>query len=181
MTLMLDAVSFEDAIWDPVDFPSLTYLSLFEVKGLKPYINAPSLVTYHEGRCTAIESFSSPLSSLVEYGMYWPDSGDSDPGRLYRSFPNISRISIRANASVLISLLDTLSGHFGSLPLLKTISAGRGTARDVTFTVGEQKTMESTVGIRSRACHMDVVLLFEKRPSFQIPLFFGEVSRHPTK
>ena len=37
-----------DAISGPLTFLSLTYLSLFRVRGLKPHVNAPRLVTYHE-------------------------------------------------------------------------------------------------------------------------------------
>ena len=47
--LYLSNIFLLDVISGPVNFPSLTYLSLLGVKGLKPHINAPRLVTYHEG------------------------------------------------------------------------------------------------------------------------------------
>ena len=171
-TLMLDAVSFGDTISSPVDFPSLTYLSLYEVIGLKPYINAPCLVTYHEGPDTVHESFSTPLPSLVEYGLYGPDFGHSDPTKWHSSFPNISRVAIRAAPCVLVSLLDTLSTH-RSLLALRTISIS---SVDIQITEDEQETMKSLVGVRSDACQMDIALCFEEAAPFQIPIFFGAVS-----
>jgi len=173
-TLMLDAVSFGDTISSPVDFPSLTYLSLYEVSGLKPHINAPCLVTYHEGADAVHESFSTPLPSLVEYGLYGPNFGHSDPTKWHNFFPNISRVAIRAVPYVLVTLLDSLSTHL-SLLALRTISVG-SVGEDIQFTEDERKTLKRLVGVQSAACHMDVELCFEETPPFQFPIFFGAVS-----
>ena len=175
-TLMLDDVTFGDPMSSPVGFPSLTYLSLYEVRGLKPHIHAPCLETYHEGADTMHESFSTPLPSLVEYGLYGPNSSDSDPAKWHKFFPNISRVAIRAVPSVLIPLLDSLSTHLPTLLALHTISVGTVTV-DTQFTEGEQETMKSLIGVRGDKCNMGVALHFEEEPSFQIPIFFGAVSR----
>ncbi len=173
-TLMLDAVSFGDTISSRVDFPSLTYLSLSKVSGLKPHINAPCLVTYHEGADTLHEFFSTPLPSLVEYGLYGPDLGHSDPTKWHSLFPNISRVAIRALPHVLVTLLDSLSSQL-SLLALRTISVG-SVREDIQFTEDEQETLKRVIEIRSDACHREVALCFEKAPPFQIPIFFGAVS-----
>ena len=171
-TLMLDDVSFGDPMLSPVDFPSLTYLSLYHVRGLKPHINAPCLNTYHEGMDTARESFSTPLPSLVEYGLYGSYFDASDPSKWHYFFPNISRVAIRAVPPVLVALLDSLSTHLPSLFALRTISVGTVTG-DAQFTEDEQETMKSLIGVRGDVCQMGVALRFEEAPSFQIPIFFG--------
>jgi hypothetical protein len=177
-TLMLDRVSVRDVTLGPVAYPSLTYLSLNNVIGLKRHINAPRLVTYHQGGNMGGESFSAPLPSLVEYGVYDPNSGDSDPLELHRSFPNISRLSIRANPPVLISFLSSLSSHLHSLPALEMISLGSVKPEGEKIPEADKKTMTSLVRVRSEACHTNVALCFETGPPFNIPLFFGHVSRH---
>jgi hypothetical protein len=179
-TLMLDSVSFGDTISSPVDFPSLTYLSLYDVYDLKTHINAPCLVTYHEGGCTILESFSTPLPSLVEYGLYGSEFSDSDPTKWHILFPNISRVAIRAVPHVLIPVLDALSAHLRFLLVLRTISVGSGRG-DIQFTEDEQKVMNSLIGVRSDVCHMDITLCFEKARPFRIPIFFGAVSHRTIK
>jgi hypothetical protein len=179
-TLMLDAVSFWDTISSPVDFPSLTYLSLYDVRGLKPHINAPFLVTYHEGAGTIHESFSNPLPSLVEYGLYGPGAGDLDPTKWHILFPNVSRVAIRALPRVLVSLFESLSAHLRFLLVLRTISVGPVT-KGIQITEEEKKVMISLIRVRSDACHMDVALYFEKARPFRIPIFFGEVSHSTIK
>jgi hypothetical protein len=169
-TLMLNTLSLGDTISSPVDFPSLTYLSLYAVLGLKPHIKAPCLVTYHEGGATIYESFSTPLPSLVEYGLYDPDSGDSGPTRWHILFPNISRVAIRAFPHVLGSLLDSISAHLHFLLALRMISVGNAGA-DIKFTEDQ----------RTDARHMGVALCFEKGSPFHIPMFFGAVSHRAIK
>ena len=173
VTLMLDIVSFEDAISSPVFFPSLTYLSLSRVRCLKPYIIAPCLVTYHEGWGNICESFSSPLPSLVEYGVYSPSIVDLDLAKWHHYFPNILRLSIRVAPFLLISFLGSLSRDPHSLPVLQVISAEWF---DGPFAKQDRATMESLALIRREKCQTDFVLCFERTLPFQIPLFFGEVS-----
>ena len=179
MTLMLHSVSVEDVISGSVDFPSLTYLSLYRVRGLKSYINAPYLVTYHEGGYTVRESFPAPVPSLVEYGVYGLRSHYSDPTEWHRSFPNILRLAIRADPPLLISFLDSLSGHPQSLPALQMISAYFARMWSATFSEEDEEVMKSLVRVRSEACHMDITLHLEL--PFRIPLFFGHVSHCPIR
>ena len=178
-TLMLDSVSLGDTISSRVDFPSLTYLSLYNVRGLKPHINASRLVTYHEGADTIHESFSTPLPSLLEYGVYGPDSGDLDLTKWHILFPNISRVAIRAVPCVLVLFLHYLSAHLRFLLVLRLICVGH-LWEDIGLTEADQKTMKYLIGVRSAACHMDVELCFEKSP-YRIPIFFGEVSHRSIK
>ena len=174
-TLMLDTVTLRDPMSSPVDFPSLTYLSLYDVRGLKPNIYAPCLDTYHEGGDTIHESFPTPLPSLVEYGLYGPYFDDSDPASWPKNFPNISRIALRADPRVIVALLDSLSTHLPTLLALRTISIGPDT-EDTQFMEDTQEIMKSLIGVQGDACHMGVALCFEGAPSFQIPIFFGAVS-----
>src|SRR5258706_10700889 len=87
--LMLSDVSLVEAISGPVIFPSLTYLSLFGVNGLKPHVNAPRLTTYHEGGDIVDETFNIPLPSLVEYAVCHTPTSSLDPATWHLSFPNI--------------------------------------------------------------------------------------------
>ena len=167
-TLMLEAVTLRDAISDPVEFPSLTFLSLWNMPGLKPHLNAPCRTTYHEGGTTQSESFSAPLHSLVEYGIYGLESSYSE---WHLAFPNLSRLSIRTNPPTIISFLDFFSNHRHSFPLLQTISAGFISSR---FTKAEREIMEAKVR------DLDVVLHLGAGASFHIPMFFGDVSHRPS-
>ena len=172
-TLVLDNVSVEDAILSPMAFPSLTYLSLFGVIGLKAYINAPCLVTFHEGLGDIFEPLSSPVASLVEYGAFLPPTHEGYTAKWHRSFPNLLRLSIRAGPRVLLPFLRSLSSDPHSLPALQMI-----TARDpgTLFTEKKQSIMKALVQVRRDAYQMDLALYFETEPPFRIPLFFGEVS-----
>ena len=180
VTLMLYGVSFGDSIPGSVDFPSLTYLSLYNVSGLKPHINAPHLVTYHGSRYSVRESFPAPVPSLVEYGVWHLPHGWGDPSEWYRAFPNIVRLSIRASRKVLISLLGALSGQPHSLPALRTISVGPAWISWITFSEADRKTMESLVRARNDACSVDVALHFEMGRPFHTPIFFADVRYFPS-
>ena len=158
----------------PVNLPSLTYLSL-GVKGMKSHINAPRLVIYHEGGVPARDSFNISLPSLVEYGVFYPKAGDSDPAKLHLSFPNIKRLAIRADELVLISFFTSLANQPHLLPALQTISVR---ARHVSIYQGGegvQKKIESLVLVRNEACAVNVVVYFETVPPFRIPIFLGLV------
>ena len=172
--LMLDDVRLGGPLSGPVAFPSLIYLSLYNVNGLKPHINAPCLITYHEGGRTQIESFSAPLLSLIEYGVYGLRADSSHLGEWHLLFPNILRLSLRAGQHELFSWLDSLSNQPHLLPALQTISVGDSHEGPIPETV--QRDMEDLVRIRGKACGINVVLSFEARPIFRIPIFFGAVS-----
>ena len=184
--LMLNAVSLADATSGPLNFPSLTYLSLIGVRGLKPHVNAPRLVTYHEGRTLAGESFNVSLPSLVEYGVYHPDASDLDPTKLHLSFPNIRRLAIRADGPFLLSFFTSLSNQPHLLPALRTISVGgvrkrTGQMAGGDLAEGDLEKMQSLSLGRNEACNGNVVVYFERGAPFEIPIFFGAVSELSTK
>jgi hypothetical protein len=168
--LMLDKVSVR-GISSPIAFPSLTYLSLYAVTGLKPYINAPCLVTYHSGGSE--ESFSSPVPSLVEYGVLCSGTHDENPAGWHHSFPNMSRLSIRAYLGTLTSFFHSLSRDPHSLPALQTISARVQTGL---FPEKEQTIIRDLVRVRGEACQMDVMLYLDTKRPYRCPMFFGKVS-----
>ena len=175
VTLMLHTVHFKDAISGPMDFSSLTHLALFRVRGFKPYINAPYLVTYYESGITREESFSAPIPSLVEYGLCGIyNSLDSAPTEWHRSSPNIQKLFVRANPSVLISLLHSLATHPHSLPALQMISASPLWTPSWTWgeevTKEDQETMESLIQAQSEVCLRDTALCFEQ-PLYIVPSY----------
>ena len=177
--LMLHRVSFMDAISGPVTFPFLTYLSLSAVRGLKPHLNAPRLVTYHEARFTVDESFNTPLPSLVEYGVSYTFTSSSDPAVWHLSFPNIQRLAIRADNHVLLSLFISLANQPHLLPALQKISARGWRGRTYRIAEGLQEKIKSLVLVRNAACDGNVTLCIETVVPFQIPLFYANVSDFP--
>jgi hypothetical protein len=163
-----------DPISDPVTFPSLIYLSLCDVIGLKPHVNAPSLITYHEGGHSIHETFSAALPSLIEYGAYDLDDNTSQLAEWHIQFPNISRLALRAEHDVLLSWFESLANEPHSLPALQEISVDE--TYGMAFPESIQTTMKRLVQARSKSCGMDVALYFEAWPVFRIPIFFGAVS-----
>ena len=176
-TLMLCNVLFVDAIFGPLNFPSLTYLSLFNVRGLKPHVNAPRLVTYHEGEIRG-ESFNTSLLSLLEYGVHHVPAGRLDPAAWHLSFPNIQRLAIRAKELVILSIFSSLANQPHLLPTLQTISVGNIHGMSYSYCIAEgiQEKIEGLVLVRGEACGGNVVVSFETRAPFKIPIFFGGVS-----
>ena len=175
-TLMLSNVIIVDEISGPVSFPSLTYLSLFAVRGLKHHVNAPRLVTYHEGGSLAGESFNTSLPSLLEYGVYYPNDSNSDPATWHLSFPNVQRMAIRAGELAIISFFTSFANQTHLLPALQTISAGGRHGRTNQIAEGVKEKIESLVRVRNEACDVNIVLYFERAAPFQIPVFFAAVS-----
>ena len=175
-TLMLNDVHLVDEISGPVNFPCLTYLSLSSVRGLKPHVNAPRLVIYHEERFVADESFNMSLPSLVEYGIYHPTATYVDAATWHLSFPNIQRLAIRADDFVLLSFFTSLANQPHSLPALQMISAGG--MHFLTYQIEKrvQEKIESLVLVRNEACNGNIVLCIETVAPFQIPLYFGAAS-----
>ena len=156
-------------------FPSLTYLSLLGVRGLKPRVNAPRLVIYHEGGVLAGESFNLSLPSLVEYGAFHPDASNSDPAKLHLSFPNIKRLAIRAAQTVLISFFSSLASQPHLLPALQTVSAGESSGSTYYVVEEVQKKIESLVLVRNEACAVNLVVYFESVRPYQIPILLALV------
>ena len=156
-TLMLCRMSLVDMISGPVTFPSLTHLSLHRVRALKPHINAPCLVTYHEFGSTVEESFDIPLLSLMEYGLSRRHNRSPDPAEWSRSFPNIQKLTLRADQLVVIPILTFLANQPWSFPALRTICVhafGRGVSNEV------RSHMECLIRVRNEACDVHVVLSY---------------------
>ena len=172
-TLMLSNVILVDVISGPVTFPSLTYLSLSCVTGLKPHVNAPRLLTYHESGIVVGESFNIPLPSLVEYGVYYMLIGSSDPAMWHFTFPNIQQLAIRVDEFVLLPFFDSLANQPHILPALQTISTGARGGSTYHITSVAQRKIESLVLARNEACDVNVMVYFEGVLPFQIPIFFG--------
>ena len=168
-TLMLSNISLKGIITGPVVFPLLTYLSLLSVIGLKSYVSAPCLTTYHEGGCVLQDNFPTPIQSLVEYGVYCHKRIGLYPTRLNYDFPNLSRLSIWSQPLVLISLLECLADDPQLLPTLQKISIKE---RDTKLTGDDKELMYRLVRARREASHMDTRLYFETAQPFQIPIFF---------
>ena len=172
-TLMLAKTCLKDLISGPVALPSLTYLSLYAVTGLKPYISAPRLITYREGWDTVHELLSAPVPSLVEYGVFVERSNGLHLARWQRWFPNILRLSIRAIPQVVTPFLDSVCRRPSPLPALQTISVR---VLGWSFTEEDQEVMEALVRERSEACDMDIVSYFEEILPLDGGEFFEEVT-----
>ena len=176
--LMLTHVFFSDAVPSPMAFPSLTYLSMYAVSGSKRSMNAPRLVTFHEGGGISSNPFSSPVPSLVEYWANHPAFGEENLAMLHHYFPNLLKLSIRTRSYYLIPFLQSLSGDPQSLPALQMITVGESNAP---FTEEEKAIIKGLVQVRGEACQMDVMLDFGMEPPFQTPRFFCMVSALPIK
>ena len=175
-TLMLSNVSLEGIVLGPLPFPSLTYLSLYNVTGLKPHMDVPHLVTYHEGGSAITESFPTSLRSIVEYRVSYPRATIPDVASWHPTFVNISRLSITAYSKILVKLLDSLASHPHILPALRTICV-----RSMFYAPNEvdQRLMVESVRLRSEACQMDITLYFSIAEPFKTPLFFAYVICQP--
>jgi len=178
VTLMLHCVSLHDPILGPLDFPLLTHLALICVSGLKPYINAPNLVTYHEGECTMSESFLAPLPSLVEYGCIF-DTRYPGPPEWHCSFPNIERVAVWGCAYALLLFPRSLSDPLPSLSWLRMISAepaGSTRVWDRKLSEEDRETVKSFIRMCSKACQRDITLRFEFGNPLNISDSFSFVS-----
>ena len=177
-TLMLEDISLETIFSHPVVFPLLTYLSLFNITGLKPSMSTPCLTTYHEGGITLLDSFSTPIQSLVEYGVYSRQFIGPYTTRWNHEFPNISRLSMRSDRSNLMSLLEALAAKPQPLPALQVISV-----RDLDnrLTEDDKNSMRRHVQIRREASHVDTRVYFETARPYQVPMLFASVTHPPNK
>ena len=176
--LMLSNVSLEGIVLGPLPFPSLTYLSLFNVTGLKLYMDVPHLVTYHEGGNGISESFPTSLRSIVEYGVLYSRATVPDVAHWHLTFTNISRLSITAYSKILVGLLDSLASHPHVLPAVRTICV-----RSMVYGPNEddRRLMMESVRVRSETRQMDIALYFNMVEPFKIPLFFAYVICQPLK
>ena len=171
-SLMLDRISLKYTS-ESLEFPSLIFLSLFEVKNIKHRMNVPALTTYHESDETEQESFSVSLPSLIEYGtrrLY----GEPflNVTKLYQCYPNISRLSVRAFPSEVKQLLHSLSRQPTALPMLRILAVG--TLYNTTKYNREDKdSMMNDVIVRNITSSVKMELCFDGK--VRVPLYFARV------
>ena len=136
-------------------------------------MNVPALTTYHESGQTEEESFSMSLPFLIEYGIRRHYGAPLlNVTRLYRCYPNISRLSVRAFPSDVKQLLHSLSRQPTALPMLRILAVG--TLINSTKYTGEDKNrMMNDVIVRNTASSVKMELCFDGKA--RIPLYFARV------
>src|SRR5258706_688073 len=157
-----------------LDFPSLSFLSLFAVGNLKHRMHVPALTTFHEASAQE-ESFSMPLPLLTEYGIsqiYSKPLFNTNVTRLHHYYPNLSRISVRFGPSDVKAFLHSLSGRPTCLPMLR-ILAVEVPYRETEFSREDKDSMLNDVFVRNTATSVKMELCFDGRLRF--PLYFGRV------
>ena len=171
-TLMLADVLLPNAL-ETLEFPSLSFLSLWFVQNLKHRMSVPALTTYHEGYMPKEESFPMPLPLLTEYGTHGSlDSPFLNPTRLHQCYPNISRASIRCPRYLVRAALHSLSSHPTSLPMLRILAVG--VPRECSdFNREERDSMMDDVFVRNAATGVEMELCFDGK--LRAPLYFASV------
>ena len=177
-TLLLQGISLEDTTSGPIPFPSLTYLSLYDVTGLKPHMDAPCLATYHEGGSTMDESFPASSRSIVEYGVVRPRFSAPDLTKWDRDFPNVSRLAVRTDLDCRVGVLECLASHPHLLPALRMISLRNPYGLRIE---GSEEPILQIVESRREAYRMDIAVHFEAGNTFQIPITLAIVSHWPIR
>ena len=164
---------------ESLEFPSLKFLSLFDVGNIKHRMNVPALTTYHEGGRIEEESFSMSLPFLIEYGISRIYSKSPlNVTRLHQCYPNISRLSVRAYPSDVKQFLHSLSRQPTTLPMLRILALGA--AYEPKEYRGEDKdSMMDDVLVRNMASSVKMELCFDGMVRF--PLRFGNVRVTLTK
>jgi hypothetical protein len=173
-SLMLKTVSLHD-ISGPLVFPCLTFLSLWDVRNLKPRIKVPALTTYHEGGRTDDESFSMPLPLLTEYGVSQHEkypASLSDITVLHRCYPNLRRLAIYSCIQVVKSFLHSLAAQPTALPILGILAVG---STEVIYSKEDIASMMFDVSLRNTASKVRMKLHDETYGPYRVPLFFAEV------
>ena len=173
-SLMMAHISFKHTS-ESLDFPSLRFLTLFEVKNIKHRMNVPALTAYHESDGAEAESFSTPLLSLIEYGLYHIlHDPPLDITKLHQCYPNITRLSVRAHPSDLKLFLHSLSHLPTTLPMLRILAV-----ESVFYLVqcsGEDKArMMKDAAVRNMASSVKMELCFDGM--VRVPLYFAFVTQ----
>ena len=156
-----------------LEFPTLIFLSLFDVKNLKHRINVPALTTYHEGGRIEEERFPMSLPLLIEYGAYRLfDDPPLDVMRLHQSYPNISRLSLRAHSPDVRLFVHSLSGQPAALPMLRILAVGISSGPKE-YSGVDKFYMTIDVFKRNMASSVKMELCFDGM--VRIPLYFSIV------
>ena len=177
-SLMIGYISLQYTS-ESLEFPSLTFLSLLDIKNIKHRMNVPVLTTYHESGRTEEESFSMSLPFLIEYGIY--RNGNNPPPnvtRLHEFYPNISRLSVRVIPSSIKQLLHSLSHQPTALPMLRILAVGA--LPDFTKdSVDDEASMRNDVFMRNMVSRVKMELCFDGVT--RVPLYFASVSVYINK
>ena len=182
-SMMLEELSLDDTS-GLLDFPSLTFLSLYAVKNLKRRMRVPVLTAYHEGGGTEEEDFSTPLPLLAEYGIFQPES--PPPGllcsvtKLHQCCPNLQRLSIRAYPPDFMSFLHSFVIQPTVLPVLSILAVGPSES-GVSYGKGLEDDIIDRITDRNITSKVKITVHFEDSEPFEVPLFFGAVCTHNRK
>jgi hypothetical protein len=173
-SLLLERLEFHDAS-ESLEFPSLRFLSLYNVYNLKPRMNVPALTTYHEGDEMEAESFPMSLPLLAEYGTaVWYNKPLVTATHLHECYPNLSRLSIRASPAFFKPFLLSLVGRPTALPMLKILAVGAAWPL-VEYSKEDKLSMVDDVLVRNMASSVKMELCFDRSGLFRVPLYFGAV------
>ena len=173
-SLMLGRISYQYTSTS-LEFPSLRYLSLYEVQNIKHRMNVPALTTYHESGRTVEESFSTSLPLLIEYGIHRSYNGSPlNVTTLYQCYPNISRLSIRAHTSDVKRFLHSLSGQPTALPMLRILAVGtlKDSYGEENYSGEDKESMRNDVFMRNMASSVRMELCFDGM--VRVPIYFGD-------
>lgn len=176
-SLMLDNLSLRDTS-EALDFPSLTFLSLYAVENLKHRMNVPALIAYHEGGGTEEAEFSTPPPLLAEYGIFQsripPPGLLSNVMELDQCYPNLQRLSIRAYPSVVMSFLHSFVNQPTAVPMLQILAVGTSNS-GVKYSRKDEDNIIYDIVVRNITRKVKITVHFEGSGKFKVPLFFGAV------
>ena len=171
-SLILARVRFQYTS-ESLEFPSLTFLSLFEVNNIKHRMKVPALTAYHESGRTEEESFSMSLPSLIEYGIRRINTKPFlDVMKLHQCYPNISRLSLRAPPYTVKPFLHSLHGRPNALPMLRILAVGEVSTL-MKYSGEEKESMRKAVFMRNMASSVRMELCFDGKD--RVPLYFAHV------
>ena len=171
-SLMLDFISFKSTSGS-LEFPSLRFLSLFEVTNIKHQMNVPALTVYHESGRPEEESFSMSLPSLIEYGIRRvKEEPFLDATKLHECYPNISRLSVRAHPSDVKLFLHSLGRQPTALPMLRILAVASQCSWMDDFSEEDKHSMRNDVFMRNMA-GSNMELSFDGR--VRIPIYIAYV------
>jgi hypothetical protein len=167
----------------PIEFPSLLFLSLYDIPSFKPYITSPRLQTLHEASDSVSDSFPVPLTSVTEYGVLTMTPSSDNPRfhveKLHSEFPNLVRLSLRVTAEDTLSFFLELAEYPACFHNLRWIEAENYTESRSTFNQVEIMVMQECLVRRTRAA-LSVPLnasFWEPGKTREIPLFFADVRK----
>jgi hypothetical protein len=171
-SLMLERISLQNTSGF-LEFPCLSFLSLYRVNNLKHCMKVPALTTYHEGGGTEEGSFPIPLPLLSEYGIC---RGAIKPlfnaTTLHECYPNLSRLSIYANSSAAKSFIHSLVCQPTALPMLRLLAL-RDSILGEPYSREDKHSMMNDVMVRNMAGSVMMELCFDG--SLRVPLYFAAV------